>query len=923
MWKNRIKSFFARYKKQLLIGLLAACVCFLAWMATSFVQHLKEPVLPACNAIPADVAWYVEFKDAQQIWDKIKTGNDIVTELRSFPYFGSLFSEANTIDSMVCGNETMKEISAGQSLIVCCRYNEANRPEFLFLMNLPDAHQQEAIFDFIKETWQDKLTLEEIESEGVVIVDGKINDGRNFTFTVKDGIFMLSSSGTMVRSAIAALTTNSGLAADVSFSKVRGTMGSKVDANVCLNLRQLGRCLGPYINKDNEGFTRFLNTLGQWAGMDLIIRKDELMLSGYMNAAPDNYLHIFRGEKGQKMTLTRYVPYNTAVMLYYGASDMQKLTDKQRQFSAAQPGSTILSIEDLEKRSGFNLRTNLFSWMGTEAAMVITETPSAAFRTNAFAVFNASRRKAESSLAAISVPAEILPATTEEEDPLVIRQIRIPELFPCVFGAAFSYITENYYFVSDEHVVFGNSPQALKNFLASRLSDKTLNNNENYKAFADNVSESASLCLYVNIRKSAELFKPMLEPSLKNSLDALTPQLRNFQAFAIQISSEKELFYTNVYLKYNPSYKDENPAVWETRVDSTVVMPPLLVYNTSDSNTYILIVDQLNHLYMLDGMGRIIWTYRADAAILGPVQIIQQSKPRETLLLFNTSKQLIMLDMKGHLAKNFPVTLRFPITSAVSALDYDQKGEFRLLFVCDDHKLYNYATNGKPSSGWSAPLLDVEVIKGVEYITMLGKEYLIVTDIEGRCHFYTRKGRAAFNPATTEFLRSRGAPFALYSDGARSRIITTDRKGRIIRVAPDGDWESITLREFSANHHFMYADFDGNELKDYIYTDSNTISVYNVNKRNIFELEFPFVASSGLLQLETAGSETFFGVVGQETKQIFLFNQHGWSPMNKFLTGSMPFATGILDQSGFSSLITTDGRTVYHYYLTDTSVSPF
>jgi hypothetical protein len=428
-----------------------------------------------------------------------------------------------------------------------------------------------------------------------------------------------------VRSAINALKNGQGLITDATFSKVRGTMGSKVDANVCINLQQLGHCIGPYLSQEESHFAEFLNNFGQWAGMDLIVRKDELLLSGYLNAAKEQYLHIFSGEQGQKMTLTSYVPYNTAVMLYYGARDMQVLSEKQQSYRAAHETTKTLTIEALEKRCGYDLRKNLFSWMGTEAAMIITETPSAAFRTNAFAVFDASRRKAATALAEISVATEIVPSSSEDEEPLEIRQIRIPELFPVLFGSGFSYVTENYYFVADEHVVFGNSPQALKNFLSSRLSGKTLSNNENYKAFADNVAETASLCLYVNIRKSAELFKPMLEQSLKKSLDDLTPQLRNFQAFAIQISSEKDLFYSNVYLKYNPSYKDENPAVWETRVDSTVVAPPLLVNSADDSNTYVVVVDELNHLYLLDAMGRITWVYKAEGPISLPVQVIQLS----------------------------------------------------------------------------------------------------------------------------------------------------------------------------------------------------------------------------------------------------------------------------------------------------------
>jgi hypothetical protein len=300
-----------------------------------------------------------------------------------------------------------------------------------------------------------------------------------------------------------------------------------------------------------------------------------------------------------------------------------------------------------------------------------------------------------------------------------------------------------------------------------------------------------------------------------------------------------------------------------------------------------------------------------------------EKKNKETLLLFNTSTQLVLLDMKGRLVKNYPVKLKFPATAPVRAIDYDGKGEPRFLFTCDDHKLYNYSLNGKPTSGWVPPSIGAYVKTGVEYIKLFNKDYLIVTDANGLCHFYDRKGRGAFNPSLTEFIRSSGAPFKVYPDGKLSRIITTDRKGRIIRIAADGNWESITLKSFSPDHFFMYDDFDGDEFKDYIYTDSNTLTVYNVNKKIIFELEFPAPVQSGLIKVESTLPGHFYGVVSEETRQLFLFNHQGWSPMNKFLTGSLPFCTGVVDQSGYTSLITADGKIVYNYYLTEPGAVPF
>ncbi len=922
MWISRVKSFFQKNKKPILLSLLLVCVGALAWMTIIFVHRLKEPVIPASQAIPNDVAWYIEFKDAQQCWEKIRSGNELADELRNFPYFASLFSNIGKIDSIILLNNAINDIIKGQGLTICCRYTP-NAPEYLFLMNLPDAHQEELIHDFIKTSWDNQLTLQETEENGVILMHVKMNNGSEYALSVTSGIFMLSTSNDFLDAALKTLKAGNGLMTMPSFTRVKQTMGSKVDANVCLNLKQLGRRLGPYISENHQDVTTLLNSFGIWSGMDMIIRKDEVLLSGYMSAEKKNYLDIFRGEQGQKMTLPSHIPYNTAVMLYFGATNLQTIIERQQSYRTSTFGNPTPTIENLEQQHQCDLHDEFFSWMGSEMALVITESPSASFRSNAYMVFSANTRKAEKILTEISVAAEDLPATNADEEKLAIRQITIPELFPTLFGSAFSYVSGNYYIITDECVIFGNTPLSLKNYLSSRLSGKTLSTNENYKAFADNVSEQSSLCLYVNIRKSAELIKPVLSAELEKTLDVLTPQLRNFQAFAIQITPEKDLFYTNVYLKYNPSYKDENPAVWETAVDSTVIFPPIFVVNAADSHSYVVIVDQLNHLYLIDAMGRICWTYKASEPILGQVQVIEKSQSRETQLLFNTQHQLVLLDMQGKFAKNFPVVTRFPANSAVTAIDYDHKGDYRLFWVSDDHKLSNFSLSGKPTTGWVPPSIGAYVNKEISHVRLFEKDYIIVTDVNGICHFYDRKGRPAFNPPSTEFIRANNSTFFVFEDAKRSRIITTDRKGRIIRIAPDGNWESINLKEFSPEHTFRYDDFDGNEIKDYIYIDSNSVTVFDVNKHNIFELEFPAVLQPALIKVKLADNVVYFGTVSKDTKQLFLFNKEGWSAMNKFLIGSIAFSAGNLDQSGFVSLITADNNKVFDYYLTDSSVQPY
>lgn len=924
MGKLSVKQFFTQNKKYFITGLLLIIAGLFIYSVIVYVRHLQEPVVPAIQAIPPEVAWFGEFKNATTVWEKVSSGNDIATESLNFPWFNTLFARIAYLDSLVYSSGDAVSLCKDQSVYVCCRYNERGEAEYLFMMNMPDAHQEQTVCDFIQDGLGTTLQISETTEGNHLYFTGSTSQGEAFSFTVPSGIFMFSTSDAFVRSALRHLNAKTGLVNDKKFAQIMATTGKKVDANIYFNLDYLNAVYGSYLGDPPGEFSLFLDALGYWAGMDLIIRKDELLLSGYLNAEKGDYLDLFSDNIPQKITLTRQVPFNTAVMLFFGAEDLNLLSEKQALYHQTLLNANENPREALEEKYHLSLENDIFSWMGKEAALIITESPSGAFRDNSYGVFSVRNApKATEMLAKLSVETEEISPDPESGKALFIRKMNIPELFPALFGSSFSYVTGNYFVILNDLVVFGNSPQALKTYISSIFSGKTLSTNENYISFADNVSGKASVCLYINIRKSAELLKSMLNPEMRELLDPLTPHIKNFQAFAIQITPEQNLLYTNLYLKFNPSYKDENPAVWEAKLDTTAACPPVIALSIADSSANIIIYDVLNQIYIIDAMGRVSKKIRITDPITGPLKIIENRVKRKSYILFNTTHQIYLIDLQGNPARGFPVTTKFPVTNTASAIDYNNRGDHRLLFACDDRKIYNYTLEGRPTVGWSIPQLSAEIHQPIEHIKLFAKDYLIVTDIDGTCHFYNKNGKEAFYPSATEFIASEFPSFFLYDDGKNSRIITTDHKGRIIRISADGDWESINLKEFPEAHSFLYDDFNGDEIKDYIYTDTNTVTVYNNSKKIIFELDMPAGIIPGIVRLTCSGDKPVFGVVSRSTDHIFLFSEQGWSSMNNVLSGSWPLCSAYLDKSGYCSLVTASNKTVYNYYLYDLTIIPF
>jgi hypothetical protein len=911
-------SFLAGKTKLLWISTGIIIVILLIIAGWGYVNRLKEPVVNAENAIPDDVAWYLKLNKAKDLWPRIHDENDIYKELRNIPYFNDAFSSVLSLDSITRADADAPELTAGQAVFICCRYNKDKLAEYLILMNLPDAHEAGTVKEIFARHLAQGFELKEHESEDALIFDGTVNGHTAFVSAVSKGIFMFSPSEDFIESALKQLKGNIPLNADKVFSKVHATTGKNVDGNFFINLHFLSTLLNNITDSAYTDEKEFLSLTGSWAGLDLILKKDEIFLNGYIDAAEKDYLAVFRGKKPQKTGITHMIPFNTALMLYFGADDLRKYADDYSTFLTTNGFTNGENeLQEINTSCHCDIKESMLSWMGNEMALVITESKAGDFNSNTYGIFRAiNMPKTKEQLEAISTSAESTGKSEGMNNEFVIRKINCKGFLQEIFGKIFANLAENYYFILGDYVVFGNSPQALRVFISAYVSNKTLDKNENYKAFADNVSENASICLYINIRKSIELIKRFANPLFREQMDPYTSRLRNFQAFAIQIAPDKDMFYANVYLKYNPGYKDENPAVWEACLDTTVSGRPFLITDIQDSSRKVVVFDRMNQMYLIDDLGRIKWKVKLAEAPLSDLFVIDRYHNRKSQIIFNTTHQVFMLDMNGKYAPGFPVTLPLPATNGLKVLDYENKKDYRILLVCDDHKLYNFTADGKKTNGWADPFIGALVNDPVAHVKMQGKDYLIIADANGICHFYDRRGNASFPKCKEAFIKSKYSGFFVYSDKEKSRIITTDRKGRIIRIAPDGKWDAIMLKDFSPEHKFLYADFDGNTINDYIFADDSTVTVYDVNKKIIFKLDIPGQITTLPVKTEASSKKPLFGLVTGNSGRIYLFSMKGLSPINQFLYGSTPFCTGRFDKGGVPSLIVAKDKTVYNYYLT-------
>lgn len=902
-------------KKTILTAALALAVLMFLAAAWYVVMRLREPLRSPEDAIPPETAWYIEFRNAEAFLKKAGPDHALSGALMQGGIAGSWWEDASETDSLLRIHSEMAEVYSGCALWVCCIYNEKGEASYLYLMNLPGAHYETEIREFILESYGERIRLEERNEDGVVLTGVKTGDGKVLTYALREGVWMASYDASLTRRSYRVMEEGNALQNDKDFRKIAGTTGKNVDANLYLNLPVVSGQLDSLLAQEHQDFADFMGSVAQWGAFDLSLGEHELNLSGYFACAEEDYLSLLRNSEPQKNSLPSVLPFNTAVMIFIGNDDFKMYSEHYRTFSrgsgARSPDPTLV----LREKFGTTPEECFFSWMGKEAALVVTRMPGQNLKPETYAVFRmANRIKAADALASISSPDDDADADTGV---LKIRKIDLPGLLPALFGKVFSGLTENYFLLYDDYVIMGNSPLALRNFAASAMSGKTLKQNENYISFTDNVSELSSLCIYVNVRKSLELMEDYLSAGFRRSVEPQLAALRNFQACAIQFSPEGERIYTNIYLRHNPSYRDENPAIWEAVADTGLVAGPLFISDSKEGKRGFVVADLNGRVYFFDLIGRRNWTFDAGGPLMGNPLLLETQGGKTKLVVFNTRKKIFALTPRGKLFRGFPLELKTPASSPVWSWVPGDGTDPRIYWVGDDHVFHACQAGGQSLPGWKSPRIGAAVSRVPSYVRMGSQDFLIVTDGNGMCHYYDRRGQPAFSPNTTEFVHAANSGFFYYPDGKNSRIITTDHRGRIVRVNASGDWETISLKERSPGHAFLYDDFDANGLKDYIFADSGIISVYDVNLKQMFELELPFTTIGTLHRFTIDSPYPCYGIAGADSACIIVVSKKGMAPVSRQLKGSARFVQGAFEVNGAPSLAAVWEHRLYFYYLVE------
>jgi len=904
-----------------------------------FYSQLRTPPNKAINAIPANAALIIESQDFQNTWDKLGKTTLFWRNLSNVNFIKNLNESTDFLDSLFSAESKVAMLVKGRPSFISAHIVGASDYNFLFLISLKNIRQISEIDDVVSKV-SSKSEIKKRIYDKVSISEIKINKDKIFSYTFSKGIFIGSFSSMLVEDAIRQINSGSSLLSmekNPGFSKIHKTAGEKADANIYINFDHFPDYLSKFLQQKKHSVIAPISFLANWSAMDLTLRPKALILNGLtlVNDSSGKFFDLLLKQDPQEIELTDILPDNTAELIYLGVEDFSSY---YKSYLNYQDQNNLLydyrkKLDDISKSKNIDLEKDLISIIGGEIAMATTGNfsdpkPNVSALTHYFILKLKDPNNGISQLNnfAINVNGDkniIRPDSIEQYRNHTIGFLDINSIWSKLLGNCFSSINKNYYTLIDEYIVFANSKNDLKSFIGSNLAERTLQRDVHYQTFAENISSKTNCFVYYNIPICLKTgwLQSAVTTDLSKIIEANIDAVKEFEAIGIQfkassmseIGDNSKMLYTNVYLSYNPDYKEKTQLFKHARLIAPLKRKPWIVLNHYTKNHEIFVQDESNNVYLIDKSGNILWQRSLNEKIKGEVHQIDIYKNNKLQLLFNTKSSMYLIDRKGRDVEKYPIALPSEATNGLSVFDYDKNKNYRILIACQDLQIYNYDKYGKKVEGWEFKTTSNLVYSPISHISISEKDYVIFVDSKGKIHTIDRRGNYRFT-LNSHF------PY-LYNDRyiinkgntlKKTEIMSSDSSGTIYMISLSDNMDSLVFDKYSHPPFFDYRDFDGDGSKDYLLLDQGELLIYNKKKALIFNNSFDnsIIYPTNTYSLLDNIIKT--GIVSDRSEEIFLFNQDGTMCDGFPLYGNTPFSI-IQENDQINVIVGAPGRTLYIY----------
>ncbi|MGS2727715.1 ribonuclease HII [Psychroserpens sp. BH13MA-6] len=373
------------------------------------------------------------------------------------------------------------------------------------------------------------------------------------------------------------------------------------------------------------------------------------------------------------------------------------------------------------------------------------------------------------------------------------------------FAPIISIDSANHFINLDDFFIFSNSTSFLESFIANYQNNTTLSESETYAGILENLSDESSLLTYGD----ASILNSQLN---LNFNDDIKLDISAYKASAIQFVYDTDFAHVNALFKTQKSKGKVNSVNEELNItlDAELAGPPQLVNNHTNNEMDIAVQDIQNNLYLISNQGKVFWKRELDGPILGRIAQIDTYKNGRLQLVFNTKKQLYVIDRNGKDVNKFPLKFNDEITQPVSVFDYDKKKNYRLM-ITQGKSVLMYDKHGDIVSGFTYKSANNTISSQPSHFRIGSKDHIVFAH-GNQLEILDRVGKTRIK--VKENISFSDNEIYLYNN----KFTTSNTNGELLEINQNGN---VSHKNLNANSDHKIA------------TTSKTLVVMNDNKLTI------------------------------------------------------------------------------------------
>jgi hypothetical protein len=861
------------------------------------------------DAIPDNYAFIIEFESASHLQSVIKSDTGFLPFFVINQNTDSLFNELWTIENNISSIPELHDIWKTSKLYISSHFMGLDKFEYLFTFKVNGKYDLEDLSDYLSSS---KVDFDLIKKEGNKYLSINLGQPNQRLFlAVNKGIISISFSEELFNKVFNQLKKGK-LVSENNLIIRTLKMAGQGDAILYVNHDYFYRFLSQFA----PNYRDELKLLRNFAGMtefDIRFYENLILLSGYSlyNDSLNSYAQILASNSSVEVSQFDILPATTIYLFFQGSTDFQKYYYQSRDFTANAEESRL---PELESKYGFTVKDNILPWIKNEVSFCVTAGLDSNSQ-NAYAIISTTDvKEAWQQLGAITSGNHtdinpVIDTTGYRNFPISL--IPIENFIPQIFGSQFNRISSSYFTQIGNHIVFGNSRSAIQIFIDSYLIGQNLSTKSDFVNLKKYRSNKLNLYFYMDLNHYENFYKDFLLDEIDSMMYSKKLNLKGLSCLSLEISSENNGAFTSMVIgsKSGKTSDDLVPLGWQIALDSRVTGEPFLFSNPITKSDEILIFDEQNFLYRINQEGNVIWKIPILEKPLSGISKIDFFKNGTFQFVFNSENYIFVIDIDGNKVENYPFKLPQSANGGMTILDYDGLKDYRFLVPLNDGKLYNFSANQKPTSGWLNPAFTQINKTPVEYYRLNGKDFLLFSDTIGNVVFANRKGETRLQ-AKLAFTNNHRSKFYVLG----SRIVTTDKAGRIIQIDNDGNVEKYSLRDFSSNHIFIMTDFDLDGKNDFVFYDNFQLSIYNQDREILFDTLMPNTSISQITEVK-GKNKIRLVMKNQMTNSILFLTSDGQIISKTELGKTDGFLVQHATNSDILRLITFNNRVVSNFLI--------